>query len=409
MQSEVLIKHLNSGSVFYRKILLSLLKKTEKRKKMYGLDTNTAYNFNIRTDYSFSPYNPTMAAFMAYKSGVSVAGICDFGTVAGYNEFASGCRTLDIFGVCGFEMALKSPELGNCTGAFYGVCKKNIELFEPMLKQFRELCEKRASAATERVNNALKKYNIAVDYEKEVYELTCAKKNGTITLKHVFKVVAVKIIEKYGKGKFVADFLRSKLCLDIDESEYNLLCDAQNPFYMYDLIAALRKYYKETESTTIEFPSVKAYTSVAADSGVIAAYEYSCKYRWLTMETESQKAVSEFSELLDKVKAAGFNAVCLTVREYSKTALKLFIEAVEKKELLVILSEKNEYPRSMFGIDCPDESKEYVENCALAIAGNALSIAECQSDGIFSDKTMIKCPSFEERVALFASIGRKCK
>ena len=125
MQSEQLIKHLNSKNVLYRKLLLALLKKTEKRNKKYGLEDNTSYNFNIRTDYSFSPYNPTMSAFMAYKAGVSVAGVCDFGTIAAANEFLSGCRTLDIFGICGFEIALKSTVLGNCTCAFYGVTKSN--------------------------------------------------------------------------------------------------------------------------------------------------------------------------------------------------------------------------------------------------------------------------------------------
>lgn len=409
MQSEQLIKHLNSKNVLYRKLLLALLKKTEKRNKKYGLEDNTSYNFNIRTDYSFSPYNPTMSAFMAYKAGVSVAGVCDFGTIAAANEFLSGCRTLDIFGICGFEIALKSTTLGNCTGAFYGVTKSNTALFEPMLANYREICEDRAVKATEKINKTLSKYDLCVDYEKEVYAFTRAKKNGTITLKHVFRAVAAKIIEKYGKGRSVADFLRSELCLDIDESEYNLLCDAQNPFYLYDLIAALRKYYRETGSITMEFPSVKTYTSAAADAGLIAAYEYTCKYRWLEMETESQKAVAQFSELLDKVKADGFNAVCLSVREYSKPALALFVEAVRKKELLVVLTQTNEYPRNMLGIDCPAEVKEYVENCALAIAGNTISIAECQSDGVFSDKTIIKCPSFEERVNLFASIGRKCK
>lgn len=409
MQSEQLIKKLNLKNAFLRKVVLTLLKRTEKKDKKFAPEGAAAYNFNVRTDYSFSPFNPSMSAFMAYKNGVSVAGVCDFGTIAAAKEFMSGCRTLGVFGVCGFEIALKSTELGNCTAALYGIGKKNAALFEPLLEDFRATCVKRASSVTERINKLLAKFDIAIDYENDVYRFSMAKKNGTVTLKHLFRAVGMKIIEKYGKGKTTADFLRNDLCLDIDESEYNLLCDAQNPYYLYDLIAALRKHFKETDEIVVEFPAVKTYTSLAADTGVIVAYEYQCKYRWLEMETESEKATAEFSKLLDKVKADGFNAVCLSVREYSRSALVSFIETIRKKELLVVLTEKTEYPRSMFGIECPDEAKSYVETCALAIAGNALSIAECHSDGIFSDKTVIKCPSLEERLNVFASIGRKNK
>ena len=38
------------------------------------------------------------------------------------------------------------------------------------------------------------------------------------------------------------------------------------------------------------------------------------------------------------------------------------MEAIRKKGLLVILTEKNDYPRSVFGIDCPKEVKSFVEN-----------------------------------------------
>ena len=89
MQSEQLIKHLNSKNGVIRKIVLYALKRAEKRDKKYKIDDTSVYNFNIHTDYSFSPFSPTMAAFMAYKSGVSVAGVCDFGTVAAAKEFLS--------------------------------------------------------------------------------------------------------------------------------------------------------------------------------------------------------------------------------------------------------------------------------------------------------------------------------
>lgn len=405
MQSEQLIKKLNAKNVFVRKAVLAMLKRSERREKKYRPENVSAYNFNISTNYSFSPYNPTMAAFMSYKSGVSVAGVCDFGTVASAKEFLSGCKTLDVFGVCGFEAVLANEKLGDCGCAFYGISKINLPVFEPLLADFCAVCTERAQAVTQKMNDVFAKYEIAVDYQKDVYEHSQLKKGGTITLKHVFRAVGEKIIEKYGKGRAVADFLKQKLILDLDESEYNLLCDAGNTYYIYDLIAVLRKFYGE-KGNVVTYPDSKIFTEKAAETGVIAAYEYQCPYSWLEMQAEIDRTTEEFSRRLDEVKAEGFNAVCLSVREYSAPALAAFVAAVKQKEMLVVLTEKTEYPRTAFGIECPKSAGSFAETCALAIAGNSRSIAKCQSDGIFSDKTAIKCPSFDERLSIFVAIGR---
>lgn len=406
MQSEQLIKKLNAQNVLIRKIVLAALKRSERRENKYRPENVSAYNFNISTDYSFSPYNPTMAAFMSYKSGVSIAGVCDFGTVAGAKEFLSASKTLGVFGVCGFEVALTSERLGDCVCAFYGISKINLPVFEPLLADFRGVCAARAESVTRKMNEILGRYDVTLDYQKDIYELSHAKKGGTVTLKHVFRAAGEKLIEKYGKGKGVADFIKGKLLLDLCEDEYNLLCDAGNPYYLYDLIVVLRKFYGE-KGEDVTYPNAKDYTAKAADVGVIAAYEYSCPYSWLETETDAARTTEEFSRLLDDIKADGFNAVCLSVREYSAAALVAFAEAVKAKGMLVVLTEKTEYPRSTFGIKAPTETVAYAEACACAIAGNALSIAECHSDGIFSDKTAIKCPDFNERLSLFASIGRR--
>ncbi|MBO7368722.1 MAG: hypothetical protein J6U25_00360, partial [Clostridia bacterium] len=64
--------------------LKSNLPESEKR--------SDAVNIQTHTIYSFSPYTPSMAAYMAYKFDLRVAGILDNYTIAGAKEFIEACE-----------------------------------------------------------------------------------------------------------------------------------------------------------------------------------------------------------------------------------------------------------------------------------------------------------------------------
>ncbi len=406
MQSEQLVKKLNVKNRFLRQLILTCLKKRENSDSSLKPIDRSGANLNVHTYYSFSPYSPAFAAYMAYRSGIKIAGICDFGTVSGSKEFEKSCKILGLSNVSGFEISARSEVLGNFSVCLYGVNKNNQEIFSSYLSDFSELLKKRAESAAGLVRNRLEKFDMSLSFEEDVLPLIDLKNGGVVTLKHVYMAEAQKIIEKYGKGKSTADFLRNDLCLDIAEGEYNLLCDANDPCYLYDLLSTLKNNSKLSLKEE-DYPLAAQITAMAHDSGVIAVYEYECKYGWLELETESEKAISEFSALLDKIKGEGFNAVGLRSREYGKNALSLFVKAIKEKNMLVVLNDKTEYPRSLFKPNPPDDAKQYIETCAYAVLGNAMSICECLSDGMFSDKTLIKCPSFEERLGVFSAIGKK--
>ena len=89
----------------YAAKLGKLIKKEGKRK------THRACCGFIHTDYSFSPYTPAMAAYMAYNNGLSAAGMVDTGTLAGGEEFLSACQSFGISGIvgAGFTTLLPKP------------------------------------------------------------------------------------------------------------------------------------------------------------------------------------------------------------------------------------------------------------------------------------------------------------
>ena len=61
-------------------------------------------NNHIHTIYSFSPYSPTLAAYMAYSAGLTSAGIMDHDSLSGAKEFKKACEILNLGSTCGVEV-----------------------------------------------------------------------------------------------------------------------------------------------------------------------------------------------------------------------------------------------------------------------------------------------------------------
>ena len=66
---------------------------------VFGHDINN----HIHTSYSFSPYSPTKAVWMAYMAGLATAGIMDHDAIAGAQEFTAAGRMLGLPTTIGAE------------------------------------------------------------------------------------------------------------------------------------------------------------------------------------------------------------------------------------------------------------------------------------------------------------------
>lgn len=60
-------------------------------------------NNHIHTNYSFSPYSPSKAIWMAFKSGLSTAGIMDHDSISGAIEFIEAGKIAGIATTIGIE------------------------------------------------------------------------------------------------------------------------------------------------------------------------------------------------------------------------------------------------------------------------------------------------------------------
>lgn len=406
MQSEKIIEKLNSKFAFVRKMAIKELKKREQHDPLLIPDKNLhEINLNVHTNYSFSPYSPSLAAYMAYKSGVKIVCDCDYGTEYGAEEFCSACDELGISSFPGFEVTLSGGERKEHLCAIYSVTPNVMQKYRPLLESFREVCKERAMKVCEKINKKLRKFDVLLDFEKDVYNLVKNRKGATLTLKHVYMATGKKLEQKFGRGRKLAEFLRTTLCLDIQEGEYNLLCDANNPFYEYDLISALRHNFSGVEGGLTP-PALTDYLEVAKECGSAVAYEYFAPENWLKNQTESQKTVQDFEQLVDVVKQKGFNTVCVFSQNLSEEIIIEFIKVLEQKQMLAVFAEKTEYPRNHFASVAPAVCREYLEKCAYALLGSYVSMKINPQDGMFSQKSIEKCPSFEDRLSMFAQIGR---
>ena len=101
-------------------------------------------NNHIHTFYSFSPYSPTKAVYMAKKAGLDTAGIMDHDSVSGCREFIKAGEIAGLPTTVGCEcrVSMKGTALTRavlhmlqCTQFLIKILKKLPNFLNPMLKK----------------------------------------------------------------------------------------------------------------------------------------------------------------------------------------------------------------------------------------------------------------------------------
>ncbi len=391
MQNELLIKKLNSSFGCVRKFAVARAGKNLSSGEKFSSPVGEV-NLNLHSFYSFSPYSPSLVAYSAATRGIKVAGLCDYGSTGGIKEFGKACEKFGITCLCGVELRARAGE--KIIGvSLYGSNKK-LEELKSFLSVFRSGRIKKARAVTTAFNRRLKRAGLAVDFDKDVMSVSAQKGVGTIMSKHIYLAASNKLIKKFGMGKPLADFIRDKMCLDISEREYELLCDVKNPFYKYDLVQILRDNSRDY-AVDNELPCIEKIAELAKSGGFVFAAEYG-----------KAEPCKEFEKFALEAKEYGCNAVSFVLKDGDEALLASYAEILIKNQMLALPLEKVEYPRNKFESSMPEFLRKCFLKCAYAAAGNAKSVGESFEDGLFSDKTVEKFTDFEERVNVFAEIGK---
>ncbi len=318
-------------------------------------------NNHIHTTYSFSPYTPTMAVFMAAKAGLPTAGIMDHDAIAGAREFIAAGAIAGIKTTIGFECRCRAYDFadkrinnpdqkGNAYVAVHGIPHKHIDTVEAYLRPYREQRNIRNRAMTARLNSYLSPYGIALDFDKDILPLSQSHSGGSVTERHICYALAISITNNC-KGYQLYVLLR-ELGVNLTDKQTALLADTSREFRLYDLLGILKaqlvgKFYIEA---TDECPPIRELAAFAHSINAIPAYAYLGD---VAADITGDKLIQKFEDdylddLFRAVKSYDFTAITYMPSRNTKQQLLRVQQLCKQLDLMEISGEDINSPRQSF-------------------------------------------------------------
>ncbi|MBP3692586.1 MAG: PHP domain-containing protein, partial [Clostridia bacterium] len=176
MKADILIEKLNAPTAQERLEALKELKAMYDAGELEMPVSCGNVNNHIHTTYSFSPYSPTKAAYLAWLNGLTTAGIMDHDSVSGCIEFVEAGKILGIATTIGMECRvsvkkfadrrLNNPDqdgVAYCT--IHGIPHQSLPIIEEFISPLREKRNIRNRKMVDNLNALLAKGNVIVDIE----------------------------------------------------------------------------------------------------------------------------------------------------------------------------------------------------------------------------------------------------
>ena len=287
---------------------------------------NRDVNNHIHTCYSFSPYSPTAAVYMARRSGLITCGIMDHDTVAGAREFIEAGKIAKVATTVGIEcrakydpVSLRGRKINNPDQAgviymaMHGIPHDAIDEVDAFFAPYRAKRAERNRAMVANINDMLASCDLALDYERNVEAISMYASGGTVTERHIAYALALKLLERFPARDELLGFLRDTLERPISSKIEKLLLDYDNPFAAYDLLGWVKsdlvsEFYIPADA---ECPDVRDVLALSERVGAISAYPYLGDVGdSVTGDKRAQKFEDDFLYvLLTQLKQLGFRAI----------------------------------------------------------------------------------------------------
>lgn len=377
-------------------------------------------NNHIHSTYSFSPYSPTKAVWKAWEAGLATAGIMDHDSIAGAMEFIAAGRIMDLPTTIGAEcrasfadtafagMRINNPDQKSVAYiALHGVPHSQIDALDRFFLPIRKSRSIRNRMMTAKLNELLKPAELHIDYDLDVKSISLYQQGGEVTERHLLYAVALKLLERFGAGSELIDFLSSKLSIPVSDKATAQMTDSNNPHIAYDLLGLLKselveKFYIEADEE--ECPPIADVVKFAADHGIVLAYPYLGD---ITSSVTGDKRAQTFEdgyldELFEELKGLGFMAVTYMPSRNNREQLERLKALCDKHSLFQISGEDINQPRQAFICEAMrDPFFANLYDAAWALIGHELAATDDLEDGMFSDKTIEKLGKLEKRIEHF--------
>ena len=330
-------------------------------------------NNHIHTTYSFSPYNPTAAVYMAWQNGLKTAGIMDHDSVGGAREFLEAAQVIGMPVTCGVECrvdmsktALNGRRINNpdqksvAYVAMHGIPHQNIEKVDAFFAPYREKRNERNRKMCKNITDLVAPYGLSLDFDADVLPLSNYEKGGSVTERHILYALAKKITARYETPAQVVRFLKDEMHLAISDKVCDQIANGdQTPeYYEYDILGALKsnmveKFYIDA---TDECPDVLDFVKMVHENGGIAAYAYLGDVgQSVTGDKKAQTFEDAYlDELVEVIKECGFDAITYMPTRNTAEQLDRLTKLCEDNGFFQISGEDINSPRQSFRCKAQD-------------------------------------------------------
>ena len=333
-------------------------------------------NNHIHTTYSFSPYDPTAAVYMAWKNGLKTAGIMDHDSAAGAKEFIEAAAVIGMPVTCGVECrvdmsmtALNGRRINNpdqksiAYVTMHGIPHQNIDAVDAFMAPYRERRNERNRKMCANITELVQPYGLSLDFDADVLPLSNYHKGGSVTERHILFALTKKITARYDTPEKVLDFLVNEMKLALtDKVKAQIAAGRETPdYYEYDILGALKsnmveKFYIDA---TDECPKVADFVAMVHKYGGVAAYAYLGDVgQSVTGDKKAQKFEDDYlDELVEVIKAYGFDAITYMPTRNTAQQLERLTKLCEENGFFQISGEDINSPRQSFRCKALDDPK----------------------------------------------------
>ncbi len=423
---KVLSEQLNSSSRTERLAAASAIGDMIKSGKLSNGQTDEVNN-HIHTIYSFSPYSPSKAAFMAWASGLKAAGSVDHDSIGAAAEMVEACKSIGIGSTTGFELrvnfsgtSLETRKINNpdtINSAYiciHGVPHGRFAEVAEFIKPIRDERNIRNRTEVEKLNSILPQGVFeTLDFEKDVLAISESADGGGVTERHILYALSHKIIEAAGKGEGTVDLVTDKLGIPLTDKIKGFLLDTENPHYVYDLLGILKSNLVPSffiQPNEVECPAADKVVAFANSINAIPSYAYLGDVAESpTGDKKAEKFEDDYlDELFEILKKTGFKAVTyMPPRNTVKQLLR--VQALcDKHAFMQISGVDINSSRQVFR--CPEilqpEFTHLIDATWTLIAHEHLASAD-ESYALFNPQGKFASKPLSERMKLYAEAGKK--
>ena len=384
-------------------------------------------NNHVHSTFSFSPYAPAEIPAKAQAAGLGTVGIMDHDSVSGCAEFLDAAKEVGIAATAGCEVRVNmdgtcvegrktnNPDEPNVSYiALHGIPRSQFKAVEEFLALIHDARINRDRKEVEKLNAVLAKRGAPeLDFDRDVLAISEAARGGSVTERHILYALSLKLIDAYGKGEGVVNFVEQTLTIPIPGKLKEVLLDLDNPHYAYDLLGVFKSALVPLffiPSGKDECLNVQTVVDFANAIGAIPAYAYLGDVgESPTGDKKAEKFEDDFlDELVSELVRIGFKAVTYMPPRNTREQLIRLQKLCREKELMEISGVDINSSRQSF--NCPillEPEFAHLADAAYALIAHEKLADQVPSLGMFHPENPQHFQTLEERIAFYADIGKR--